>query len=81
MSRTLTRSASGSRAESRKGSPASGTRAARSPSSTQRRALSSFAGNSLDANFEDETSPASAGVLQVRPEPVASATLAAAEEL
>ena len=86
MSRALTRASSGtkagSKAGSRTGSPASGTRAGRSPSTDRRRTLDRIAANSLNADFdEEETSPAAAGILHVRPEPMATATLAAAEKL
>jgi len=76
MSKTQTRSASCNRAGLRTGSPANGTRAARSPSSVLQRDLDRIAVNSINGDFGEETSPSSAGILHVR-----LATLAAAERL
>jgi hypothetical protein len=70
------------RAGSRTASPASGNRVGSSSSTDRRRIFYRIAANSLNADFDEvETSPASAGILHVRPEPMASATLAAAEKL
>ena len=80
MSKPRTRA--GLRSGSRTGSPSSGSRATWSPSTDRRRNLDRIAANSLNADFDDEeTSQASAGILHVRPEPMATATLAAAEKL